>query len=69
MEYIYLHEDYSGATDFNDHDIAVIMLSNNVSFNSEVGPVCVDWNAEYNVMDFQNGKVGLKYFLIINIVI
>jgi len=60
VEIIYLNEYYDGVSDLHDHDIAVIVLSNRVSFSSGVVPVCVDWNAKYNVLDGDKGKVGLK---------
>jgi len=59
VEIIYLHEYYNGVSSFHDHDIAVIVLSNRVSFNSGVAPVCIDWNSTYNVPIGDRGKVGL----------
>jgi len=69
VEIIYLNEYYNVVSDFHDHDIAVIVLSNRVSFSNGVTPVCVDWNRKYNVSTGVHGKVDLKYYLIIKILI
>ncbi|CAH1707810.1 unnamed protein product [Aphis gossypii] len=54
---VYLHEDYNGARDLHANDIAVIVLSNRLSFSSVVAPVCVDWNSIYNVLNGVEGKI------------
>ncbi|KAE9526497.1 hypothetical protein AGLY_013145 [Aphis glycines] len=58
---VYLHEDYNGARDLHANDIAVIVLSNRLSFSSVVAPVCVDWNSIYNVLNGVEGKVFHLY--------
>jgi len=66
---IHLNENYYGPTGFHAQDIAVIVLQSRVSFSNGVSPVCVDWKGNYNVVNGDQGKVGVKYFLYIKIVI
>ncbi|XP_025208667.1 uncharacterized protein LOC112604026 [Melanaphis sacchari] len=57
VETIYLNEEYTGFQGFHAHDIAVIVLSNIVSFNNVVAPICIDWNGIYNVPNGVEGKI------------
>ncbi|KAE9523065.1 hypothetical protein AGLY_016537 [Aphis glycines] len=57
VEIIYLNEDYDGSNGLHAHDIAVIVLSNMVSFSNVVAPICIDWNNKYIVSNGVEGKI------------
>jgi len=62
VEIIYLNEDYYGPNGFHAHDIAVLMLSNRVTFSNVVAPICIDWNNKYNVSNGVEGKVNFVFY-------
>lgn len=57
MKTIYLEPEYIGHYDLYAGDIAVIVLSVNVSVNRIVMPVCVDWSNKYEIIKGTIGKV------------
>ncbi|XP_026810570.1 hemicentin-1-like isoform X2 [Rhopalosiphum maidis] len=57
---IYLHEGFNGPTGFYTGDIAIVVMSNKVSINNGVSPICIDWKNHFNVLNGTQGKVGLK---------
>lgn len=54
-----MNEGYNGFTGLFAEDIAVIVLTKNISFSNGVVPVCVDWNNIYNVKIGDQGKVNM----------
>eukprot|EP00102_Acyrthosiphon_pisum_P010378 XP_008178678.1 PREDICTED: urokinase-type plasminogen activator-like [Acyrthosiphon pisum] len=57
IEMIYVHEGYYGSSSFYADDIAIIVLTNRLSFSNGVAPICIDWNDKYNVVNGDDGKV------------
>ncbi|KAE9523066.1 hypothetical protein AGLY_016538 [Aphis glycines] len=55
VETIYLQEDYHDF--FYAYYLAIIVLSNEISFSNSVTPICVDWNSKYHVLDGDKGKI------------
>ncbi|CAI6346657.1 unnamed protein product [Macrosiphum euphorbiae] len=55
VETIYLKEDYNDIDGLYAEDIAVIVLTEKLSFSNGVFPVCIDW---YNKYDVKNGDEG-----------
>lgn len=52
-----MEEDYFGLTGSHSNDIAIIVLSTNVSMGDSVLPVCVDWFSKYSIQSDSIGKV------------
>jgi len=63
VEKIHLNEDYYGPNGFHAKDIAIIVLIDKLFFSNGIAPVCIDWNSEYNVVNGDQGKVGVKYYM------
>jgi len=59
VDMIHLKDGYLGVSGFHAQDIAIIVLQKVVSFNNGVAPACIDWNGKYNVVNGDQGKVGL----------
>jgi len=66
---IYLNEGYYGRIGFHADDIATIVLKDRISISNGVAPVCIDWKGKYNIVNGDQGKVGLYYYLNSKIVI
>lgn len=63
-----MKEDYNDIDGLYAEDIAVIVLTEKISFSNGVFPVCIDWYNKYN--DRKNGNEGtvnivLQYSLIV----
>lgn len=65
MNIIYLNDDFHISDDLISNDIAVIVLSDRITFSNVVTPVCIDWYEKYNVLNGAQGKVSLKYYLLL----
>ncbi|XP_060840496.1 uncharacterized protein LOC132921476 isoform X1 [Rhopalosiphum padi] len=57
VEIIYLNDNYFGANGYHAHDIAIVSLSNKVSFSNVIAPICIDWSSQYNVKNGVEGKI------------
>lgn len=63
MEIIYLNDNYFGANGYHAHDIAIVSLSNKVSFSNVIAPICIDWSSQYNVKNGVEGKVSIMFYI------
>jgi len=61
VETIYLKEDYNDIDGLYAEDIAVIVLTEKLSFSNGVFPVCIDWYNKYDVKNGDEGTVNMLY--------
>jgi len=65
---IYLREGYYGLSGYHAEDLAIIVLSNEITLSDVVLPVCVDWSKKYSVLNGTVGKVNFySTFITINL--
>ncbi|XP_060840495.1 uncharacterized protein LOC132921475 [Rhopalosiphum padi] len=57
VDIIYLHERFTGTHTYFAYDIAVMVLSNLVSFSNVVAPICIDWKSRYDLLNGVEGKI------------
>jgi len=57
VDIIHLNDDFYESDGLFPNDIAVIVLSDRITFSNFVTPVCIDWYDKYNVLNGAQGKI------------